>query len=519
MFTHSYGTTTVSQPQCKAGKCVPSTALAPTSVCGNGVTESGSGEECDCGQANDPCCQCSTCKYKAGATCSNCSPCCHQCTPVKASENKVCRGQKFPCDHIETCDGTSGTCPADVFLDSPSKCVDTTNKQNPQLVGTCQVDGSCKTLGQVCAAQLGSGYGECLASEADGNVDVCGKLKCSKTNEGASGTCFDVTGTTPTDATVGLPCTSPTPAGSTFGICNFVKDCKAPTSAVPQNPQPTLVVCSGIGTYGSTGSTLVDPVDPNSAEGKKIAWDLAVANCTNGTAKGSQECEDILARHNALQGNDEDRVVVWLVVAGVLVGCVLLLGVLWWIKEWDSPCTLCKDCAGRQREKCSDCCGDLREKCAGCCRRSPEAIAAAKARKHERNKIRANKKQHKDAEKTRNKQAKLDKKVQKNLKKMIEMEDLEEGQLQDGWSEVKDDQGNLFYWNDDTEESSWVKPTKKGTSSSATHRPTDTLMPAGWDFGMSDEFGQKFYIDPNNGESQWDRPPGNDHLQDNPMNT
>ena len=180
---------------------------------------------------------------------------------------------------------------------------------------------------------------------------------------------------------------------------------------------------------------------------------------------------------------------------------------------------MCKDCAGRQREKCSDCCGDLREKCAGCCRRSPEAIAAAKARKHERNKIRANKKQHKDAEKTRNKQAKLDKKVQKNLKKMIEMEDLEEGQLQDGWSEVKDDQGNLFYWNDDTEESSWVKPTKKGTSSSATHRPTDTLMPAGWDFGMSDEFGQKFYIDPNNGESQWDRPPGNDHLQDNPMNT
>jgi hypothetical protein len=236
-----YGEDTVTQPQCKAGKCVDSGELAPTSVCGNGVTESG--EECDCGQANDPCCVCSTCKFKPGATCSNCSPCCDQCKPIEASKNKICRDRVGPCDIIEMCDGISGVCPPDKQKDSPSEC-----KDNNNLVGSCQVDGTCKTLEDVCESQMGSNYRNCLASEADGKVDECGKLLCIKKSAVAQATCSIITATTPADATVGLPCTSP--LGGNFGVCNFVKQCKAPATVVPQTPKPTVFACSGIGTHG-----------------------------------------------------------------------------------------------------------------------------------------------------------------------------------------------------------------------------------------------------------------------------
>ena len=524
---------TSSQPQCKAGKCVPSRELAPITVCGNGVTEQG--EECDCGQANDPCCQCTTCKFKPGAKCSNCSPCCNQCQVIKSSENKICRDKKFPCDKAEICDGTSGICPADVQAPSPSECTDSNG-----LSGSCQVDGSCTTVGSVCAQQWGAEYGECLASEADGKVDVCGSLMCVKRNAGAAGQCFKSGSTVPADATAGLPCTSP--AGGSFGVCNFVKECKAPTSFAPQTARPSLVVCAGIGSYGT--------IDPEVEKAAAIAAIIANGGMVPG-----------MGGNNSTNDAPEplpEEVVLGLIIAGVVVGCLLLFYFLWWYMEWvsfDCVCTfefvflvwlvwvgwvgwvslvylinwllgctkrrclllfylLLQECPScRCKNPCKGCCESISEKCSGCCRRSPEAVAAAAARKHEKNKSKQSKKKHRESEKRRKEALKKEKKDAKKAKKKkggaeIELGSLEEGKLKPGWEQAEDASGNIFYWNADLEESTWVKPTIS-SSSKPTHRATDTLMPSGWDAEMSEEYGQKFYTNPN-GDSQWDRPPGNE---------
>jgi hypothetical protein len=52
--------------QCSNKECVLSAALAPTAVCGNQKVEPG--EECD--DPSDKCCNPSTCKLTAAATCS-----------------------------------------------------------------------------------------------------------------------------------------------------------------------------------------------------------------------------------------------------------------------------------------------------------------------------------------------------------------------------------------------------------------------------------------------------------------
>jgi hypothetical protein len=94
-------------------------------VCGDGFLDDN--EECDCGSSDcssvDPCCVGSTCQLISGAECSNSEPCCESCKIVSASANKICRSAFHPtCDVVETCDGTSASCPLNVIARPGDSC-------------------------------------------------------------------------------------------------------------------------------------------------------------------------------------------------------------------------------------------------------------------------------------------------------------------------------------------------------------------------------------------------------------
>lgn len=82
--------------------------------CGNGIVEEG--EECDCGGVagcgNNPCCNPTTCRFKANAVCDDSNEdCCSSCQ--FATNGTVCRASTGFCDPAETCTGASPLCPAD----------------------------------------------------------------------------------------------------------------------------------------------------------------------------------------------------------------------------------------------------------------------------------------------------------------------------------------------------------------------------------------------------------------------
>jgi len=94
--------------------------------CGNGIREEG--EDCDCYNNDctgiDASCNGSTCKFLPGKTCSQLhDTCCNSGQNGPAASGTVCRASSGPCDKVETCDGTSVTCPTDLFEPLGMKCV------------------------------------------------------------------------------------------------------------------------------------------------------------------------------------------------------------------------------------------------------------------------------------------------------------------------------------------------------------------------------------------------------------
>ena len=61
-----------------------------------------------------------------------------------------------------------------------------------------------------------------------------------------------------------------------------------------------------------------------------------------------------------------------------------------------------------------------------------------------------------------------------------------------GWTELSDAEGNVYYFNEATEESRWTKPTAE-------------MLPDGW-VRMTDDEGAAYYFNTYSGESQWDKP-------------
>ncbi|KAG0197567.1 hypothetical protein BGX28_008973, partial [Mortierella sp. GBA30] len=117
------GTIKSSSGQCLQPPGTRQTQSSEQNICGNGLKETG--EDCDCGSAEecakDPCCDGTTCKFKAGAVCDDMNDdCCLNCQLKPAGQ--VCRQAISECDIQEVCSGTSATCPPDVKVENETPC-------------------------------------------------------------------------------------------------------------------------------------------------------------------------------------------------------------------------------------------------------------------------------------------------------------------------------------------------------------------------------------------------------------
>ncbi|NXU23292.1 ADAM9 protein, partial [Thalassarche chlororhynchos] len=102
---------------------IPSLKPFLLELCSNGVLEKE--EECDCGSdeacLQEGCCFSSSCLLAPGASCYR-GECCHKCQFQPAG--KICRQDRSICDLPEYCNGSSGTCPMDVFKQDGTPCGD-----------------------------------------------------------------------------------------------------------------------------------------------------------------------------------------------------------------------------------------------------------------------------------------------------------------------------------------------------------------------------------------------------------
>uniref|UniRef100_A0A4X2KQX8 ADAM metallopeptidase domain 30 n=1 Tax=Vombatus ursinus TaxID=29139 RepID=A0A4X2KQX8_VOMUR len=175
----------------REGVCLDNVPGLPYTVkqCGNKVVETG--EECDCGTAEqcetDKCCQ-PDCKLKPGAQC-NTGLCCTDCH--FSPSGHVCRGTENECDLAEFCNGTSNLCPNDFYKQDGTPCRNTSRcyqKRCPDRFLQCkEIFGfGAKDAPGVCYEEvhrtadrfgncglLGRDYKRCSVS----NI-LCGRLQC-----------------------------------------------------------------------------------------------------------------------------------------------------------------------------------------------------------------------------------------------------------------------------------------------------------------------------------------------------
>ncbi|KAG0349564.1 hypothetical protein BG004_004417 [Podila humilis] len=145
--------TTIGSPtgQCLKPPGTRTTQNSAENICGNGLKESG--EECDCGSAEDcakdPCCDGATCKYKAGAVCDDLNDsCCLNCKMRPAGQ--VCRRAISECDIEEVCTGTSSACPDDQRVENQTPCK---GKGNDTSAGLACANGLCTSRDLQCSQQ------------------------------------------------------------------------------------------------------------------------------------------------------------------------------------------------------------------------------------------------------------------------------------------------------------------------------------------------------------------------------
>ncbi|XP_074973586.1 disintegrin and metalloproteinase domain-containing protein 2-like [Phalacrocorax aristotelis] len=163
------------------------------SVCGNGVVEPG--EQCDCGGAEaclkDKCCT-KRCRFKPGVKCSS-GLCCNECQFKQ--KNSQCRpAADAQCDLAEFCNGSSASCPPDLYVQDGHGCERGTGYcykgrcQSPDLQCQRLYGRGSKNAPVACYEELNSQrdrFGHCGFQPRQGYKSCawrnlrCGKLICT----------------------------------------------------------------------------------------------------------------------------------------------------------------------------------------------------------------------------------------------------------------------------------------------------------------------------------------------------
>jgi len=213
--TAAAATTVVLQPNGKiiaGGSSDGALAMARYDVppfCGDGNLDPG--ETCDAGPANGTTSCCSTgCEIR--------------------SAGEICRAQATPCDALETCEGFTSSCPADLVLPDGTLCDDSSScTSSDQCTG-----GVCGGVAVVCAACQGCDPGlGCLTMPRTGCKQTTAPLRTNlrirdRTPDRRDGFAWKwVRGGQTTDADLGDPLTT-----DPFTVCVYDESGPTPVSTL-----------------------------------------------------------------------------------------------------------------------------------------------------------------------------------------------------------------------------------------------------------------------------------------------
>src|SRR5882724_8359825 len=161
------------------------TDAPPVNNCGNGVVDTG--EQCDLGAANGSgsCCKMNCSFANAGSTCQH----------PAGNAGAVCRAAAGECDLAETCTGSSASCPTtDVKKASGIACTDDGNPCTPcqhpagnagavcrAAAGECDLVDTCTGTSATCPADVKKSLGTactadtnpCTLDQCDGTSNAC----------------------------------------------------------------------------------------------------------------------------------------------------------------------------------------------------------------------------------------------------------------------------------------------------------------------------------------------------------